>query len=262
VRAGIAQVFSLEFQGAAWYNSRDKGVRRVPDCLVKVENVSMRFNLARKKVESLKEYVVKALARELYFDEFWALSDISFTLGRGEILGVMGPNGAGKSTLMRIVAGIISPTSGTVEVNGSIALLQIGLGFDSELTGIENIYLGGAMLGHSRDFMRAREREILDFAELHEFADVPVKNYSSGMRGRLGFSIATMVRHDILVTDEGLATGDEYFVNKCNQRINQMIKDGTSVIIVSHNPGQVQQMCTHALLLDKGRMVQYGRVKK
>lgn len=234
----------------------------MPERLVEVENVSMCFNLARQKIESFKEYVMKAVRRELYFEEFWALSDISFTLDRGEILGIMGPNGAGKSTLMRIVAGILSPTAGHVRVNGSIALLQIGLGFDGDLTGIENIYLGGAMLGHSREYMRSRQEEILDFAELHEFADVPVKNYSSGMKGRLGFAIATMVRHDILVTDEGLATGDAYFVKKCDDRIKSMIRDGTSVIIVSHNPGQVKNLCTTALLLDKGRMVQYGPVKK
>jgi ABC-2 type transport system ATP-binding protein/lipopolysaccharide transport system ATP-binding protein len=234
----------------------------MPERLVEVEDVSMCFNLARQKVDSFKEYAIKSLKRELYFDEFWALSNVSFTLDRGEILGVMGPNGAGKSTLMRIVAGIIKPTAGRVNVYGSIALLQIGLGFDSELTGIENIYLGGAMLGHSRDYMRARQEEILDFAELREFADVPVKNYSSGMRGRLGFAIATMVRHDILVTDEGLATGDAYFTKKCNDRIQKMMQDGTSVIIVSHSVGQIKNMCTTALLLDKGRMVQYGSVKK
>ncbi|MCL2031466.1 MAG: ABC transporter ATP-binding protein [Oscillospiraceae bacterium] len=234
----------------------------MPERLVEVENVSMCFNLARQKIESLKEYVVKAIRRELYFEEFWALSNISFTLDKGEILGIMGPNGAGKSTLMRIVAGILVPTAGHVKVNGSVAMLQIGLGFDGELTGIENIYLGGAMLGHSREYMRSRQDEILDFAELHDFADVPVKNYSSGMRGRLGFSIATMVRHDILITDEGLATGDTYFVKKCDDRIRNMIKDGTSVIIVSHSPSQVRGLCTHALLLDKGRMVQYGPVRK
>ena len=234
----------------------------MPERLLEVENVSMCFNLARQKVDSFKEYVVKALKRELFFEEFWALSDVSFTLDRGEILGVMGPNGAGKSTLMRIVAGIVKPTAGRVKINGSIALLQIGLGFDSDLTGIENIYLGGAMLGHSRDYMRARQQEILDFAELHEFADVPVKNYSSGMKGRLGFAIATMVRPDILVTDEGLATGDAHFKQKCDERIQGMIKEGTSVIIVSHNVGEIKKMCSAALLLDKGRTVQYGAVKK
>ena len=234
----------------------------MPERLIEVEDVSMRFNLARQKVDSFKEYVVKALKRELYFEEFWALSNISFTLDRGEILGVIGPNGAGKSTLMRIVAGLIQPTAGRVSVNGSIALLQIGLGFDGDLTGIENIYLGGAMLGHSRNYMRSRQEEILDYAELREFADVPVKNYSTGMRGRLGFAIATMVRHDILVTDEGLATGDAYFKNKCDERIKTMIKDGTSVIIVSHSVAEIKKMCTTALLLDKGRMVQYGPVKK
>ena len=234
----------------------------MPERLLEVENVSMCFNLARQKVDSFKEYVVKALKRELYFEEFWALSDISFTLDRGEILGVMGPNGAGKSTLMRIVAGIVKPTAGRVRINGSIALLQIGLGFDNDLTGIENIYLGGAMLGHPRDYMRARQQEILDFAELHEFADVPVKNYSSGMKGRLGFAIATMVRAEILVTDEGLATGDAYFKQKCDERVQGMIKEGTSVIIVSHSVGDIKRMCTTALLLDKGRMVQYGAVRK
>jgi ABC-type polysaccharide/polyol phosphate transport system ATPase subunit len=198
----------------------------------------------------------------LAFGDRDILKEVSLNLSSGSRAALAGANGAGKSTLMRIVAGIIRPTSGRVTVNGSIALLQIGLGFDSSLTGIENIYLGGAMLGHSRDYMRARQNEILDFAELHEFANVPVKNYSSGMRGRLGFAIATMVRHDILVTDEGLATGDSYFQKKCDDRIQRMMKDGTSVIIVSHSVSHIMKSCTTALLLDKGRMVQYGLVKK
>jgi ABC-type polysaccharide/polyol phosphate transport system ATPase subunit len=178
-------------------------------------------------------------------------------------MGVMGPNGAGKTTLMRLIAGVLQPTLGSVNVTGTIApLIALGTGFDHDLTGNENIYLNGAVLGYSNEFMRQRHDEILEFAELREFADVPLKNYSSGMAARLGFAIATLVQPDLLIADEILAVGDEKFRKKCENHIGAMIKSGMSVIIVSHSTGQVQKMCSKALLLDKGRMVRYGKIKK
>ncbi len=229
------------------------------ECLVEVSNVSVKFNLQRKKIDSLKEYAIKAVTRRLENEDFWALSDISFTLERGEILGVMGPNGAGKSTLMRVIAGVLSPTLGEVRTYGTVNLFSLGMGFDADLTGNENIYLNGAMLGHSQAFMRERHAEILEFAELQEFADVPLKNYSTGMRSRLGFAIATLVQPDVLISDEGLATGDTAFQRKCNRKIRQMIDRGMSCVIVGHGSGGVK--CSTGLLLDKGRMIQYGKLK-
>jgi ABC-type polysaccharide/polyol phosphate transport system ATPase subunit len=227
--------------------------------LVEVENASVRFNLMREKVESLKEYVVRAFKNQLYYEEFWALSNISFVMKRGEIMGVIGPNGAGKTTLMRLIAGVLQPTYGNVRVHGTVApLIALGAGFDPELTGHENIFLNGSMLGYSNEFMRRNRDEILDFAELHEFADVPLKNYSSGMAARLGFAVATVVQPDLLIADEVLAVGDKKFREKCENRIKNMIEDGMSAIIVSHSSDDIQELCSKALLLNKGRMVRYG----
>ena len=229
------------------------------DYIVEVRNASVRFNLMREKVESLKEYFVRAVKNQLYFEEFWVLSNISFTINRGEIMGVMGPNGAGKSTLMRLIAGVLHPTLGSVKVTGTIApLIALGACFDPDLTGKDNIYLNGAVLGYSNEFMRRHYDEILDFSELHEFVDVPLKNYSSGMAARLGFAIATVVQPDLLIADEILAVGDERFRKKCENRISKMIDGGMSAIIVSHTTQDIQRICTKALLLDRGRMVRYG----
>jgi len=231
--------------------------------LVEVDNVSVRFNLMRERVESLKEYVVRAFKNQLYYEEFWALSNISFVVERGEIIGVVGPNGAGKTTLMRLIAGVLRPTIGNIRVSGTIApLIALGAGFDPELTGHENIFLNGSMLGYSNEFMRRNRDEILDFAELHEFADVPLKNYSSGMAARLGFAIATAVQPDLLIADEVLAVGDMKFREKCENRIKNMIGDGMSAIIVSHSNDEIQELCSKALLLNKGRMVRFGNLLK
>ena len=234
------------------------------DVLVEVNDVSMKYLLAREKVESLKEYFVRAIKRQIYYDELWALCNVTFSMRRGEVLGVMGLNGAGKSTLLKVIAGVLQPTLGSVSVMGAIApILELeAAGFDGDLTGEENIYMNGTTLGYSNAYMKKYHAEIIEFAELGDFANVPVKNYSSGMRARLGFSIATMVRPDLLIADEVLGVGDVNFYEKCMRRIGDMVKDGTGIILVSHSIEQVRRVCDRAILLDKGRIVQYGAVSR
>lgn len=194
---------------------------------VKIENVSMMFNMASEKIYSIKEYFIKLVSGKLYFREFWALKDISFKIKKGEIFGIIGLNGAGKSTLLKIIAGVLKPTMGRVYVNGTMApLIELGAGFDFELTARENIFLNGAILGYSRKFMKEKFDEIVEFAELRDFLDVPLKNFSSGMQARLGFAIATIVDPDILIVDEILAVGDFHFQEKCERRINSMLEKG------------------------------------
>ena len=219
----------------------------------------MRFNMAEEKTDSLKEYVLKLLNGELRFNEFYALKNVSFQVKRGESVALIGKNGSGKSTILKIIAGVMYPTEGSVAVNGSIApLIELGAGFDMELTARENIYLNGAVLGHDREFMDQYFDEIVDFAELWDFIDVPVKNYSSGMVARLGFAIATVVRADILVVDEILAVGDFKFQEKCKARMAQMMAGGTTLLFVSHSETQVKELCKKALWLDKGEVMAFG----
>lgn len=226
-----------------------------------VENVSMRFNLSKDKIVSLKEYVVKALKRQLFYEEFWALKDVSFTVERGEVFGVMGLNGAGKSTLLKIVAGVFRPTAGSVAVKGELApLLELGAGFDPEFSAKDNVYMNGAMFGHPPKYMETKYDEIMDFAELWEFEDVAVKNFSSGMVGRLGFAVATCIQPDILIVDEILGVGDYIFKAKCEERISSMIARGVTVLLVSHNVSTIKEMCSRALLLEKGEVVCVGDV--
>ena len=229
------------------------------DVAIRVENVSMMFNLSREKVDSLKEYIVKALKRQLYYDEFWALSDVSFEVKKGEVFAVMGFNGAGKSTLLKIIAGVFKPTKGRVEVNGLIApLIELGAGFDPEFTAKENVMMNGAMFGYPPSFMESRYDEIIDFAELHDFQNVPIKNFSSGMMARLAFAVATNVEPEILIADEILGVGDFKFQEKCKERIGKMIENGVTVLLVSHTAATVKQMCSRAILLDKGAVVALG----
>ena len=229
--------------------------------MIKVENVSMMFNLSKDRVMGLKEYVIKALKQQLFYEEFWALKDVSFTVNKGEVFGVMGLNGAGKSTLLKIIAGVYKPTSGTATINGSLApLLELGTGFDAEFSARNNVYLNGSMFGHSPKYMDSKYKEIMDFAELWEFEDVSIKNYSSGMMARLGFAVATSVQPDILIVDEILGVGDYKFQKKCESRINQMIARGVTVLLVSHNINTIKQMCSRALLLKKGEVVCVGDV--
>ena len=228
---------------------------------ISVQNVSMRFNLSMDKILSLKEYFVKALKRQLFYEEFWALKNISFTVDRGEVFGVMGLNGAGKSTLLKIIAGVFKPTTGVVTVNGGISpLLELGAGFDPETSARDNVYMNGAMYGFSTKFMDSKYDEIMDFAELWEFENVALKNFSSGMMGRLGFAVATSVKPEILIVDEILGVGDYKFQEKCEKRITDMIADGVTVLLVSHNADKVKAMCSRAILLEKGKLVCVGDV--
>ena len=226
---------------------------------IKVDHVSMKFNLSSEKVEDVKEYTIKMLKKELMFQEFWALRDVSFQVKKGDRLGIMGLNGAGKSTLLKIVSGVLKATSGTVTTNGRIApLLELGAGFDRQYTGSENIYLYGAMLGDNRDFLKKKYDQIVEFSELGSFIDVPVKNYSSGMRARLGFSVATVVEPDILILDEVLSVGDAKFRRKCERRLQGMFDKGVTVLFVSHSTSQIRRMCNKCILLEHGRIIAQG----
>lgn len=226
---------------------------------MKIDNVSMKFNLSSEKVDNIKEYVIKMLKKELMYQEFWALRDISFEVRRGDRLGIMGLNGAGKSTLLKIVSGVLKATEGTVTTNGKIApLLELGAGFDRQYTGSENIFLYGAMLGFTKEFLQEKYDEIVEFSELGSFIDVPVKNYSSGMKARLGFSVATIVEPEILILDEVLSVGDAKFRKKCENRIQSMFDKGVTVLFVSHSTSQVLRMCNRGILLEKGRLIAQG----
>lgn len=231
--------------------------------IIEVKNVSMRFNLATEKTDTIKEYFVKLLKRQLMFNEFYALRDVSLTVNKGEAVALIGANGSGKSTLLKCIAGVLYPTTGSIEVRGSVApLIELGAGFDPDLTARENIYLNGAVMGHDRKFMDAHFQSIVDFAELWEFIDVPVKNFSSGMVARLGFSIATEVRADILIVDEVLSVGDFRFQEKCEKRMADMMENGTTLLFVSHSAEQVRQLCKKAVLLEKGRVKMFGDVNE
>lgn len=226
---------------------------------IKVKDVSMVFNLSSEKIDSLKEYFIKFLKRQLMFHEFLALDGISFEIEKGEIFGFIGLNGAGKSTLLKIIAGVIKPTKGKVITHGEIApLIELGAGFNFDLTARENIFLNGAILGHSNKMMRKNFDKIIEFSELHDFIDVPLKNFSSGMISRLAFSIATLVEPEILIVDEVLSVGDFKFQEKCKKRIKELLKNGTTVLFVSHSAQQVKDLCQRVLWLEKGKMKMIG----
>lgn len=227
-----------------------------------VDNVSMRFNLASEQVDNLKEYIIRKLKfQSASFDEFWALRNISLTIDKGESFALIGANGSGKSTLLKIISGIMIPTKGSVSVNGSIApLIELGAGFDNDLTGRENIFLNGAILGHSKRLMQEKFDEIVDFSELKDFIDVPVKNYSSGMIARLGFSIATIVKPEILIVDEILAVGDQEFQSKCHRRMEDMMNGGTTVVLVSHSAADIKRICRKAAWIDHSNLRYIGNV--
>ncbi len=230
---------------------------------VEVSNVSMRFNLAKEKLDSFKEYMIKFFQGKLSFNEFYALSDVSVTVHRGEIFGIIGLNGSGKSTLLKVIAGVFKPTTGSVKVNGNIApLIELGTGFDPDLTGRENIFLNGCVLGYSEAFLKEKFNEIVEFAELSDMIDVPVKNYSSGMVSRLAFAVATVVEPDILISDEVLSVGDFLFTKKCEDRINSLIKNGTTVLLVSHDINQIERMCNRAAWIKNGKIVMIGGTKE
>ena len=231
--------------------------------VVKVQDVSMMFNLSSEKIDSIKEYLNKTVRHELHFQEFWALRDVSFALKKGEALGIIGLNGSGKSTMLKIVSGILKPTKGKVETVGSIApLIELGAGFDANLSARENIYLNGAILGYNRAYMDARFDEIVEFAELQDFVDTAIKNYSSGMVARLGFAIATMNVPDILIIDEILAVGDFKFQEKSFQKMQSMMASGVTVVFVSHSIEQVKQICNKALWLEHGSVKMLGEAEE
>ena len=231
--------------------------------MIDVDNVTVRFNLANQKVDNIKEYFVKMMKRELMFQEFLALQDISFQVRQGEAWGLIGTNGSGKSTMLKAISGILKPYKGSVKVNGTVApLIELGAGFDQELTARENIFLNGCVLGHTEKFMKEHFDEIVEFAELHKFLDSPIKNYSSGMKARLGFSVATMVKPEILIVDEILAVGDYKFRQKCEQRMTEMLSGGTTLLYVSHNINEVKRLCDHAIWIDKGVARMQGDVNE
>lgn len=228
--------------------------------VIQVRDVSMHFNLMEEKVDSIKEYVVKLLKGKLLYNDFIALNHVSFDVQKGDILGFIGFNGAGKSTLLKILAGVLTPTTGSVTVKGTIApLIEVGAGFDPELTARENIYLNGAILGYSKAFIEQKFDSIIEFAELKDFVNVPVKNFSSGMYARLGFSIATAVQPDILIVDEVLSVGDFRFQQKCEERIRKMIEEGVTILLVSHDISMIERLCNKVLWLDHGEMKRLGK---
>lgn len=229
------------------------------DIIIDVNDVSIRFNLERERVNSLKEYLIRTLKGTIQYDEFWALKHISFQVKRGDSYGLIGLNGSGKSTLLKVIAGVLKPTEGSVSVNGSIApLIELGAGFDFDLTARENVFLNGAILGYSRKMMLEYYDDIVDFSELEEFMDVPVKNFSSGMLSRLAFAIATIGKPDILIVDEVLSVGDFRFQQKCESRIQNMLGEDTTVLFVSHSIEQVKKICNHAVWLEKGIIKKIG----
>lgn len=230
--------------------------------VIEVNNVSMMFNRSPERVDSIKEYIIKLFRKQLMFEEFWALTDISFKIEKGDAVGIVGLNGSGKSTLLKIIARVLKPTKGSVNVYGSVApLIELGAGFDMDLSARENIFLNGAVLGYSHAQMQEKFESIIDFAELWDFVDLPLKNYSSGMVARLGFSIATANEPDILIIDEILGVGDYKFQEKCQERMNGIISKGATIVFVSHSIKQVMDLCNKAIWLKNGRMVMQGNAK-
>ena len=231
--------------------------------IIQVEDVSMRFNLAQEKTETLKEYTVKLLKHQLFFNEFYALRDISFQIEPGESVALIGRNGSGKSTMLKLIAGVMYPTTGSVTVNGEIApLIELGAGFDMDLTARENIYLNGTVLGYTPKYIDSKFDDIVEFSELHDFLDVPLKNYSSGMVARLAFAVATMTKPDILIADEILSVGDFLFQEKCEKRMAELLSGGTTVILVSHSIDQIERMCNKVAWLDHGHLRRLGATKE
>lgn len=230
---------------------------------VDVKDVTMRYNISSQKVDNLKEYFIKFVKKEIRYNEFLALDGVSFKVEKGDRLGILGLNGAGKSTLLKVIAGVQKPSEGSVSVKGRIVpLLELGAGFEKEYTGAENIFLYGTVLGYSKEFLREKYDEIVEFSELGKFIDVPVKNYSSGMKSRLGFAIATIVQPDVLILDEVLAVGDAKFRKKCEAKINAMFDSGVTVLFVSHSLPQVRRICNKGILLEHGKLLAQGDIEE
>lgn len=233
--------------------------------MIKLKNVSMKFNLGIEKNYSIKEAFISFFdkKRRVKTSEFWALKDISFEVNKGEVVGLIGSNGAGKSTMLKVVSGVMKPTTGTVEVNGVISpMIELGAGFDLELTARENIYLNGSILGYSKKFIDDKFEEIVEFSELRDFLDVPVKNFSSGMIAKLAFSIATVVNPEILIVDEILSVGDIKFQEKSRKKMMEMIKGGTTVLYVSHSLESIKELCDKVIWIEHGQMIKMGDTEK
>lgn len=230
--------------------------------MIEVRNVSMRFNMAKEKHESLKEYFLAAIQGKLQFEEFYALRDVSFDVEKGDCYGLIGLNGSGKSTLLKVISGVFKPSQGSTVVHGTIApLIELGAGFDMDLTARENIYLNGTVLGMTPKYIDSKFDEIVEFSELRDFLDVPLKNYSSGMVSRIAFSIATVTKPDVLIADEILSVGDFLFQEKCEKRMNELMGGGTTVILVSHSIDQIERLCNRVTWLEKGRVRMTGDVQ-
>lgn len=225
------------------------------EAVIEVKDVTMRFRMETNRILSLKEFVTTALRGKLQYDEFTALSNVSFRVEKGETLGIIGRNGAGKSTLLKLISGILKPTAGQVHCRGTIVpMLELGSGFDFDLTGRENIFLNGAILGYSEEFLKEKYQEIVDFSELGSFIEVPIRNYSSGMLARLAFSVAALVQPDILIVDEILSVGDAAFQEKSKQRMLELMGGGTTVLFVSHSMEQIREMCSRVIWLEQGQI--------
>lgn len=226
-----------------------------------VDNVSMKFNLSSEKVDNIKEYIIKSIKHQISYDEFWSLRNVSFTMNKGERMGILGLNGAGKSTLLKVISGVYKPTEGKVIRHGKVVpLLELGAGFDQQYTGKENIFLYGTVLGYTKGYLEEKYDEIVEFSELGKFIDVPIKNYSSGMKSKLGFSIATIANPDILILDEVLSVGDAKFRKKSEAKIMHLMEGGTTVLFVSHSLAQVRRICDRAMILDHGTLKAIGGI--
>lgn len=231
--------------------------------IIKAEHISMRFHLSADRITSMKEYVVKLITGKLRYKDFWALQDVSFSIEPGDVLGIIGHNGAGKSTLLKVISGIMKPTEGIVEVRGNVVpMLELGSGFDYDMTGRENIYLNGAILGYSKAFLESKCQEIIEFSELGEFIEEPLRNYSSGMMMRLAFSIATVVQPEVLIVDEILAVGDADFQEKSKKRMMELMAGGTTVLMVSHTISQIRELCNKVLWIEHGKVCGFGETQE
>lgn len=227
--------------------------------VIEVNDVTMRFHMNTDKILSLKEFVTRKLSRKITYEDFTALDHVTFSVYRGETLGLIGHNGAGKSTMLKVISGILKPTEGSVKTTGNVVpMLELGSGFDFDLTGRENIFLNGAILGYSEEYLKEKYNEIVDFSELGRFIDVPIRNYSSGMLARLAFSVASVVVPEILIVDEILSVGDADFQQKSRTRMMELMGGGTTVLFVSHNLEQIREMCKRAVWLERGQMKMIG----
>lgn len=227
--------------------------------IIRANDISMRYLMTYDRIQSIKEYVVQLLRGKIKYEEFWALKNVSFEVERGEVVGIIGHNGAGKSTLLKVISGILKPTGGSLEVHGNVVpMLELGSGFDHDLTGRENIFLNGSILGYSEKYLKEKYEQIVEFSELGKFIDVPIRNYSSGMLMRLAFSIATVVQPEILIVDEILAVGDAAFQEKSKARMLELMGGGTTVLFVSHSLEQIREMCDRVIWLEHGQIKAIG----